>query len=56
MRALVSYAAYYHVVADESVVVSRHFFGIASPSERYEIIVIPPDASRAMHSAISPDR
>jgi hypothetical protein len=56
MRALVSYAAYYHVVGDESVVVSRHFFGIASPSERYEIIVIPPDASRAMHSAISPDR
>jgi hypothetical protein len=56
MRALGSFAAYYHVVAEENVVVSRRFFGFASPSERYEIIVIPPDASRAMHSAISPDR
>jgi 4-amino-4-deoxy-L-arabinose transferase-like glycosyltransferase len=43
MRALRGYAAYYHVAADEHVVVSRRFFGFASPPERYEIIVIPPD-------------
>jgi len=45
MRALRGYAAYYHAVADENVVVSRRFFGFASPPERYEIIVIPPAPS-----------
>ena len=43
MRALRGYAAYYHVVADENVIVSRRFFGFASRPERYEIIVILPD-------------
>jgi 4-amino-4-deoxy-L-arabinose transferase-like glycosyltransferase len=56
MRALRGHAAYYHVVADESVVVSRRFFGFASPPERYEIIVIPPDPSQGMHSAVAPAR
>jgi len=45
MRALGGYAAHYHVVADEDAVVSRRFFGFATRHERYEIIVIPPDAS-----------
>jgi hypothetical protein len=45
MRALCGYAAYYHVNVDENVVVSRRFFGFASPPERYEIIVIPPGPS-----------
>jgi 4-amino-4-deoxy-L-arabinose transferase-like glycosyltransferase len=44
MRALGGYAAYFPVVADEDAVVSRRFFGFASPPERYEIIVIPPGA------------
>jgi 4-amino-4-deoxy-L-arabinose transferase-like glycosyltransferase len=54
MRALHGYAAYYGVVADENAVVSRHFFGFASPPERYEIIIILPD--QGMHSAIAPER
>jgi len=45
MRALRGYAAHYHVIADEDTVVSRRFFGFASPPERYEIIVISPSAS-----------
>ena len=45
MRALGGYAAHFPVVADEDAVVSRRFFGFASPTERYEIIVIPPDPS-----------
>jgi hypothetical protein len=45
MRALGGYAAHYPVVADEDAVVSRRFFGFATPPERYEIIVIPPDPS-----------
>ena len=45
MRAQRGYAAHYHVIADEDTVVSRRFFGFASPPERYEIIVIPPGAS-----------
>jgi hypothetical protein len=45
MRALGGFAAHYPVVADEDAVVSRRFFGLATPLERYEIIVIPPDAS-----------
>jgi hypothetical protein len=45
MRALGGYAAHYHVVADEDAVVSRRFFGFATPPERYEIIVIAPDPS-----------
>jgi hypothetical protein len=45
MRALGGYAARFAVVADEDAVVSRHFFGFASPPERYEIIVIPGDPS-----------
>jgi hypothetical protein len=56
MRALRGYTTYYHVVADENVVVSRRFFGFASPPERYEIIVIPPDPSQGMHSALAPER
>ena len=43
MRALRGYAAHFPVVADENAVVSRRFFGFASPPERYEIIVILPD-------------
>jgi hypothetical protein len=54
MRALGGYAAHFPVVADEDAVVSRRFFGFASPPERYEIIVIPPDP--AVHSAVAPDR
>jgi hypothetical protein len=42
MRALGGFAAHYPVVADEDAVVSRRFFGFATPLERYEIIVIPP--------------
>jgi 4-amino-4-deoxy-L-arabinose transferase-like glycosyltransferase len=45
MRALRGYAAHYRVIADENVEVSRRYFGFASPPERYEIIVIPPDPS-----------
>jgi hypothetical protein len=45
MRALGGYAAHFPVVADEDAVVSRRFFGFASPPERYEIIIIPPDPS-----------
>jgi hypothetical protein len=45
MRALHGYAAYYGVVADENAVVSRHFFGFASPPVHYKIIVILPDPS-----------
>ena len=48
MRALGGYAAHYHVVADEDTVVSRRFFGFASPPEHYEIIVIPPDPSSSI--------
>jgi hypothetical protein len=54
MRALGGYGAHYPVVVDEDAVVSRRFFGFATPPERYEIIVIPPDP--AMHSAMAPDR
>ena len=56
MRALRGYTAFYSVVADEDVVVSRHFFGIASVPARYEIIMIPPEPSQGMHSAIAPER
>ena len=42
MRALGGFAAHFPVVADEDAVVSRRFFGFASPLDRYEIIVIPP--------------
>ena len=45
MLALGGYAAHFPVVADEDAVVSRRFFGFATPPERYEIIVIPPDPS-----------
>jgi hypothetical protein len=45
MRALGGYAAHFPVVADDDAVVSRRFFGFATPPERYEIIVIPPDPS-----------
>lgn len=45
MRALRGYAAHYHIIADGDTVVSRRFFGFASPPERYEVIVIPPGAS-----------
>jgi 4-amino-4-deoxy-L-arabinose transferase-like glycosyltransferase len=45
MRALGGYAAHFPVVADEDAVVSRRFFGFASPPERYEIIIIPPEPS-----------
>jgi hypothetical protein len=43
MRAMRGYAAHFPIIADEDAVVSRRFFGFASPPERYEIIVIPPD-------------
>ena len=43
MRALGGFAAHFPVVADEDAMVSRRFFGFASPLDRYEIIVIPPD-------------
>jgi hypothetical protein len=56
MRALGGYAAHYPVVADEDAVVSRRFFGFASPPERYEIIVIPPDPSWRMHNAMAAER
>jgi hypothetical protein len=45
MRALGGYAVHFPVIADEDAVVSRRFFGFATPPERYEIIVIPPDPS-----------
>ena len=45
MRVQPGYAAHYYVIADEETVVWRRFFGFASPPERYEIIVIAPDAS-----------
>jgi hypothetical protein len=45
MRALGGFAAHFPVVADEDAVVSRRFFGFASPPERYEIIIVPPDPS-----------
>jgi hypothetical protein len=45
MRALGGYAAHFPVAADEDAVVSRRFFGFATPLERYEIIVIAPDPS-----------
>jgi hypothetical protein len=45
MRALGGYAGHYRVVANEDAVVSRRFFGFATPPERYEIIIIPPDPS-----------
>jgi hypothetical protein len=45
MLALGGYAAHFPVAADEDAVVSRRFFGFATPLERYEIIVIPPDPS-----------
>jgi hypothetical protein len=56
MRALRGYTAFYSVVADEDVVVSRHFFGIASVPARYEIIMIPPEPSQGMHGATAPER
>jgi hypothetical protein len=45
MRALGGYAAHFPVAADEDAVVSRRFFGFATPLERYEIIVIAPNPS-----------
>jgi 4-amino-4-deoxy-L-arabinose transferase-like glycosyltransferase len=45
MRALNGYAGYYRVIADEDAVVSRRYLGFATPPERYEIVIIPPDAS-----------
>ena len=43
MRALRGYTTYYSVIVEENIEVSRRFLGFASPPERYEIIVIPPD-------------
>jgi dolichyl-phosphate-mannose-protein mannosyltransferase len=45
MRALNGYASYYHVIADEDVAVSRHYFGFAKSPERYKIVIILPDES-----------
>jgi 4-amino-4-deoxy-L-arabinose transferase-like glycosyltransferase len=56
MLALGGFAAHFPVVADEDAVVSRRFFGFATPPERYEIVVIPPDPSQRMHSALAPER
>jgi hypothetical protein len=56
MRALGGYAAHFPVVADEDAVVSRRYVGFATPPERYEIIVIPPDPLQGMHGAIAPQR
>jgi hypothetical protein len=44
MRALNGYAGYYRVIADEDVAVSRRYLGFATRPERYEIVIIPPDA------------
>lgn len=43
MRALKGFAGRYHVIADEYVLISRHFAGTATPPERYEIVIIPPE-------------
>jgi hypothetical protein len=56
MRALRGYSTFYSIVADENVVVARRFFGIASVPARYEIIMIPPEPSQGMHSAMAPER
>jgi Dolichyl-phosphate-mannose-protein mannosyltransferase len=45
MRALAPYAARYHAVADEHIVVSRRYLGIAGKPQRYEIVIILPQQS-----------
>ncbi len=44
-RALPGYAARYHAVADEHIVVSRRYFGIDGKPQRYEIVIILPQQS-----------
>jgi Dolichyl-phosphate-mannose-protein mannosyltransferase len=45
MRALPGYAARYHAIADEHIVVSRRYLGIAGKPQRYEIVIILPQQS-----------
>jgi len=45
MRALQSFAAPYHAVADGHIVVSRRYLGIDDRSQRYEIVIILPQQS-----------
>ena len=45
MRALRSFAARYHAVADEHIVVSRRYLGIEGRPQRYEIVIILPQQS-----------
>lgn len=45
MRALAPYAARYHAVDDEHIVVSRRYLGIAGRPQRYEIVIILPQQS-----------
>jgi Dolichyl-phosphate-mannose-protein mannosyltransferase len=45
MRKLPGYAARYHAVADEHIVVSRRYLGIAGKPHRYEIVIILPQQS-----------
>jgi 4-amino-4-deoxy-L-arabinose transferase-like glycosyltransferase len=45
MVAMASFAGHFPIAADEDVVLSRRFFGFASPPERYEIMIIVPDES-----------
>jgi len=45
MRALQSFAARYHAVADGHIVVSRRYLGIDDRPQRYEIVIILPQQS-----------
>lgn len=42
MRALPDFGARFHAAADEHIVVSRRYFGIAGKPQRYEIVIILP--------------
>ena len=45
MRALQGFAARYHAVAEEHIVVSRRYLGIDGRPQRYEIVIILPQQS-----------
>jgi hypothetical protein len=45
MRALRGFVGHYHIIADEHVIISRHYLGTAALPEPYEIVIIPPEPS-----------
>ena len=44
MRELPGFATHFHAIADEHIVVARHFFGTDGSPARFEIAIIPPQS------------